>query len=71
MTSLPPVPAVNRWTKLYPSLAWHAATLNMHGMLKDIWGIVFCYDGNRTSEDDPSGLVQDLLLLEDDDIHAR
>ena len=49
MTSLPPVPAMNRRTKLYPSLAWHAVTLNMHGMLKDIWGIVFGSDGSQTS----------------------
>ena len=43
----------------------------MHGMLKDIWGIVFGYDGNQTSEDDPSGLVQDLLLPGDDEIQRK
>ena len=54
---------MNRWTKLYPSLARDAVTLNMHGMLKDIWGLAFGFDGNQTSEDDPSGLVQGFFFL--------
>ena len=34
-------------------------------------GIVFGFYGNQTSADDPSGLVQDLLLPEDDEIQRK
>lgn len=34
---LPAVPALNRWTKLHPPIAWWAVALRVHGLIRVLW----------------------------------
>lgn len=43
----PPVPALNRWTQLYPALAWWCVTIHIHGMIAKLWADVY----SKTSKD--------------------
>jgi hypothetical protein len=46
---VPPIPALNRWTQLYPALAWWCVTVHLHGMMPKLWADV--YGGGAHNED--------------------
>jgi hypothetical protein len=62
---IPPVPAENRWTKLYPALSWWAVGSQLHGVLKELWNNIFSanFDLQAAAE-----VVQNLLSPDDDAI---
>ena len=70
MTSLPPVPAINRWTKLYPALSWWTVALKMHGMIKQMWGYIYCFAGDG-DDAEPHALMQDMLHPEEDELQRQ
>ena len=67
MANLPAIPALNRWTKLYPSLAWWTVALHMHGMIKSLWGMMYKFDSNH----EPAAVVMDLLEPGDDEVQRK
>ena len=52
---IPNVPALNKWTQLYPSISWWAVAMQLHKFIQMIWAKAFPGCGDR---DDP---VLDLL----------
>ena len=59
----PPIPALNRWTKLYPVVAWFACGLLMNGLLETAFNEAQSkVIGARAEED----AVLDLAFAEDD-----
>ena len=59
----PPIPALNRWTKLYPVVAWFACATLMHGLLDEAFmEATSKVCGARPEED----AVLDLAFVEDD-----
>ena len=61
----PGIPAVNRWTKLFPSLAWWTVAMHMQGLITSLWGKIYGFSAGGEREDE---LVQDLLEPEGDDV---
>ena len=64
LSSLPEVPAVNRWTKLYPAVAWWLCALLLGGVVSDAWIKL------HTSQDEEDGIqVEDLMGPQDTETH--
>ena len=47
---IPNVPALNKWTQLYPSISWWAVAMQLHKFIQMIWAKTFPGCGDR---DDP------------------
>ena len=37
----PPIPSLNKWTRLYPALAWWCVFSHLHRVLASVWDFVF------------------------------
>ena len=69
ITRLPPIPALNRWTKLYPAIAWWTVGLHMSGLLKHVWGHLHGF--TIENADAQQEVLVDLLVPEDDEVQRR
>ena len=65
---LPPVPALNRWTKLFPAVSWFAAGCLICGILPKLWdrSVLRVDNSNALGE-----VMLNLLEPESDEIHRR
>ena len=64
ISHLPPVRALNRWTKLYPAISWFVVMLHWHGLIQVLWGLI-----NGLDDAVNLGTVfQDLIFLEDEEV---